>query len=312
MTQWKSKRVGVLYGGLSHEREVSLRSGTAMAAALTRCGYHVTEIDVGKNLVDQLRATPIDVAVLALHGPYGEDGTVQGLLEFLEIPYTGTGVAGSAIAMDKLLCKRIARDLGIPLASDFVWFADDAHSQAIATNHTLTYPLIVKPAREGSTIGIEIVEAPGALQAALATAAKFDTKILVEEFVKGAEIALGVVCGETLPSVEIVPKSGFYDYASKYTKGMTDYIVPARIPDTTIRDLNRWTLQLWRDLDCRGFARADYIVRPDGSAVLLELNTIPGMTETSLVPKAAAHMGMSFETVCERVLHDACIRGKGW
>ncbi|MBI4238863.1 MAG: D-alanine--D-alanine ligase [Deltaproteobacteria bacterium] len=309
--RWQGKRVGVLMGGVSKEREISLRTGRAMSAALQRRGYHVVEIDVTLNLVEQLRATPIDVAVIALHGKYGEDGTIQGLLEFQRIPYAGTGVCGSAVAMDKILCKRIARDLEIPVAMDLVFHANADSVEQLLTRLSFELPVVVKPVREGSTIGLAIVRALDALPSALQLAAGSDEKILIEEYIAGKEVTVGILCGQVLPTIEIAPKHGFYDYTAKYTKGMTDYILPARIPAETTALLGDWTARLWRELECRGWARADYIVRDDGSAVLLELNTIPGMTETSLVPKAAAYLGIAFDEVCERILNDAGLRMGG-
>lgn len=311
MKRWQGKRVGVLMGGISKEREISLRTGRAMSAALQRRGYDVVEIDVTADLVEQLRATPVDVAVIALHGKYGEDGTVQGLLEFLRIPYSGTGVCGSAVAMDKILCKRIARDLEIPVAMDLVFHANADSVEQLLSRLSFELPVVVKPVREGSTIGLAIVHSLDALPSALQLAAGSDEKILIEEFIAGKEVTVGMLCGQVLPTIEIVPKHGLYDYTAKYTKGMTEYILPARIPAETTALLGDWTARLWRELECRGWARADYIVRDDGSAVLLELNTIPGMTETSLVPKAAAHLGVAFEEVCERIVNDAGLRMGG-
>ncbi len=302
---WLDKRVGVLLGGLSRERDVSLRSGAAVADGLRQCGYDVHTIDVGLDVATQLRAHRTDVAVIVLHGAYGEDGTLQGLLEFLRIPYTGTGVTGSAVAMDKVICKSVARDLGIRVAAEAVFEGSEKEIAAFTTDLALSYPVIVKPACEGSTIGITIVKHAHELAAALQLAMTSDAKILVEEFISGKEITVSLLDDQILPAVEICPKSGMYDYQSKYTKGMTDYIVPARIADATWKYVAHATQQLGRLLHTRGAARADYIVRSDGSAVFLEINTMPGMTETSLVPKAAAQAGISFPALCERMLLSA-------
>lgn len=307
MNRWMGKTVGVLMGGLSREREISLRTGEAMASALERRGYQVVRIDVTFDIVAQLRQTPIHVAVIALHGKYGEDGTIQGLLDYLQIPYTGTGVLGSALSMDKALCKRLAFDVGIRVPRDVVVFVDEG-AVPVAPAMPFAFPVVVKPCREGSTIGMTIVREPSALVAALALAAQSDSKMLIEEYITGKELTIGIVCGQVLPSIEIVPKSGFYDYTSKYTKGMTEYILPGRIAPELTTQLTTWTESLCRLLDCRGMARADYMVAEDGKAYFLELNTVPGMTETSLVPQAAAYAGISFEDVCERVLNDAGLR----
>ena len=307
--RWMGKRVGVLLGGISKEREISLRTGNAMGEALKGLGYTVEMIDVGLDVVDKIRATQIDVAVIALHGTHGEDGTIQGLLEFMRIPYTGAGVLGSAVAMDKTICKAVARDLGIPVARDQVFHATADSVDMFLQSLLLDFPVVVKPSREGSTIGMTIVEKESDLPAALQLAAGSDVKIMVEECVAGKEITVGFVAGQILPTIEIAPKSGFYDYEAKYTKGMTEYIIPAPLEPAVTDLLNEWTLQICRTLECRGMARADYMVRPDGTAAFLELNTIPGMTATSLVPKAAAHAGIDFATVCERVLDDAGLLG---
>lgn len=304
--RWKGKRIGVLMGGVSKEREVSLRSGTAMASALSLRGYAVTTIDIGADMVAQVQRANIDVAVIALHGAYGEDGAIQGVLECLRIPYTSSGIVGSAVAMDKVLCKLVAGAIGISTPFHHVFHATTDTIEGLLAQD-IAFPVVVKPTREGSTIGISIVKTAADLPQAIQLAAASDSKIVIEEFVAGTEVTVGWVSGQALTPLEIVPKSGFYDYHSKYTKGATEYIVPARIPAPTTAVLKDWTTRLCRELECRGMARADYIVRADGSAAFIELNTIPGMTETSLVPKAAAHDGMSFEAVCERVLDDATL-----
>jgi D-alanine-D-alanine ligase len=304
-SRWVGKCVGVLMGGMSKEREISLRTGQAMAKALERRGYDVQTIDVGEHVVQQLSQAKIDVAVIALHGTYGEDGSIQGLLECLRIPYTCTGVMGSAAAMDKCVCKHIARNIDIPVPHEQVFHATTDSIDQFTQALTLELPVVVKPVREGSTIGVTIVKDLAELSQAIQLAAASDTKVMVEEFVAGTEVTVGWLCGKALTPLEIVPKGGMYDYKAKYTKGMTDYILPARIADPMTDLLMEWTERICRVLECRGMARADYIVRADGSAIFLELNTVPGMTETSLVPQAAAHMGVPFDDICERVLNDA-------
>lgn len=307
--RWSGKKIGVLYGGVSRERDVSLRTGKAIAKALLSKGLHVDEIDVTLQLADQLKSHNIDVAFIALHGAYGEDGTIQGLLEYMRIPYTGTGVLGSAVAMNKIVCKHVAEALNIPVAHHRLFNANVDSIEDCVNNLSLELPVVVKPVSEGSTIGMTIVRDLNELPSALQLAATSDSKVMIEEYVGGTEVTVSVLCGRTLPIIEIVPKSGFYNYEAKYTKGMTEYILPARINETIAALLNDWTLRLCRELDVRGTARADYIVRRDGTAILLELNTIPGMTETSLVPQAAAKEGISFEDVCLRMLNDAKLHG---
>lgn len=301
---WKRKKIGVLLGGLSKERDVSLRSGGAVAKALRAKGYQVAEIDAGRDVAERLKAEKVEVAFIALHGRYGEDGTMQGLLEILGIPYTGSGPLPSAIATDKDLTKRLVASLGIQTAAWKVIHRSEAAATALSP---LPLPVVVKPNREGSSIGISIVRDEKDFAPALEAAVKLDETILIEQFISGIEVTVSVVNGRALPIVEIVPKSGFYDYASKYTKGLTEYIAPARIPDPTRDRLQKNSEKIWKLLGLEGFARMDFIVTSDGEP-FLEVNTIPGMTETSLVPKAAAAAGISFEDLCEEVLKGASLK----
>ena len=310
MSVWKDKRVVVLMGGVTHEREISLRTGTAMSGALKRLGYNVTDIDVGHDVVDRLVAARPDVVLIALHGRYGEDGCIQGALEVMRIPYTGTGVLGSAIAMDKVSCKLIARELGLPVAAQEIFDSRTHKAADFANNFKLPLPVIVKPSREGSTIGMAIVRDKKELAGALVNAATSDWKVVVEEFVEGIEVTVGVINGEVLPIIEIAPTSGFYDYKSKYTKGATQYILPARISDALAAKLSQWTLDIYEALECEGSSRADFMVRKDESCAFLEVNTVPGMTETSLIPKAAAHKGISFDEAVERILSGASLKNE--
>ncbi len=300
----KKKKIGILMGGISKEREISLRSGRAIAAALRNKGYQVTEIDTAQDVWGTLREK-IDVAFLALHGRYGEDGTIQGLLEILKIPYTGSGVLASAIAMDKDLTKKLVL-IGMP---------DDIHTPEWVTvtqkenvkKSPMVLPVIVKPSREGSTIGMTIVKEEKDFKAALDLALSHDDQVLVEKFVTGTEVTVGVLDGKALPVLEIVPKSGTYDFASKYTKGMTEYIVPARIPKIVSTSLMQLAQKVFSLLQLSGCARMDFIISQNIS-YFLEVNTIPGMTETSLVPKAAQAAGLSFEDVCEKILETAALK----
>lgn len=299
----KNKKIGVLLGGLSKERDVSLRSGAAVAKALRAHGYDVAEIDAGRDLPERLKAAGVEVAFVALHGRYGEDGAVQGLLEVMGIPYTGSGPLASAIGMDKELTKKVlVSEMGDEIMTP-VWKMVNRGDVGAIQDSPLPLPVIIKPNREGSTIGIAIVRQERQFRPALAEAAKFDETILIEEFITGTEVTVSVVNGRSLPVVEIVPKSGFYDYASKYTKGATDYIVPARIPDVLRDRLQKTSERIWKVLKLAGFARMDFI-----GDYFLEVNTVPGMTETSLVPKAAAAAGISFEDLCEEILKGAGLK----
>jgi len=269
-------------------------------------GHDVAEIDVGRDLPEKLKASGAAVAFLALHGRYGEDGAVQGLLEVMGIPYTGAGPLASAVCMDKILTKKVlVSEMGASILTP-AWMVA-LRTDALPAASPLPLPVVVKPNREGSTIGISIVREEKDFKAALEEALKLDETVLIEEFIEGIETTVSVLNGRALPVIEIVPKSGFYDFTSKYTKGMTDYIVPARIPDGVRDRLQKTSEAAWKVLGLAGFARLDFILRKD-AAYFLEANTIPGMTETSLVPKAAAAAGLSFEDLCEDVLKGAALK----
>jgi D-alanine-D-alanine ligase len=307
---WKGKKVAILMGGASREREISLRTGSAISAGLRRQGYDVEDVDFsdGIDLVNRLLALQPDVALIALHGKFGEDGCVQGLLEMLRVPYTGGGVLASAVGMDKVVCKRLARELGLPCAPDRVFESGASGMERFVADFDMDFPVIVKPAREGSTINMTIVHRKSELLEALRTSNQSDAKVIIEKYIAGTEVTVGLINGEALPVLEIAPKGGFYDYTSKYTKGMTEYIVPARIDAGVAEKLKRWSEALCSEIECEGTARVDFIVTGESKAFFLEVNTIPGMTELSLVPKAAAHKGMGFDEVCERLLDGARLK----
>jgi D-alanine-D-alanine ligase len=295
--------VGVLYGGISPERSISLKSGAAVAGALESRGWRVARIDVGKDLPQQLLENKVDVAWLALHGPLGEDGCVQGLLEVIRIPYTGSGVKGSAIAMDKIATKRILRgapDLSIP--EDRIWRKGDAFPE------DLEFPVMVKTPEGGSTIGIRRCNDPGELEAGLLYCLEFAEEVLVERFVEGHEITVAVLEGRPLPVVAIEPESGFFDFEAKYTKGKTRYLVPAPIPEKTAAQAQAAALYAFKTLHLSGVARADFIVDSKGVPWFLEINTLPGMTATSLSPMAAREIGLSFEDLVEVLLQGASLK----
>jgi D-alanine-D-alanine ligase len=308
MNLFKDKIIGVLLGGLSKEREISIKSGQAILEALLLKGYDALPVDVGSNIAGDLKKKGVEVAFLALHGRYGEDGCMQGLLEILQIPYTGSGVMASAVAMDKFLTKEILRGEGIHLARHF--FYDHVRGnidEVLQANH-LPYPVMVKPSREGSTIGIVKVGNPQELKAALLQAAQLDSRVLVEEFIPGREITVSVLNGEALPVVEIVPKSGFYDFHSKYTVGASQYFCPADLPPNVTQTLQEQSQRICARLGCEGAARVDFILAKDERPFFLEVNTLPGMTNTSLVPKAAKAAGISFEDLVEKILLSARLK----
>jgi len=309
-------RVAVVMGGLSGEREVSLRSGEAVSRALRELGHQVREVDVDHRVVQQLAALKgeVDAAFLTLHGRLGEDGTVQGVLELLGIPYTGSGVMASALAMNKCMAKRVFRANAIPVADDREVTAREVAETGLSRVAEglaldLGFPCIVKPNGEGSTLGTGKACNLEELEAALRTALEYDDLVLVERFIEGREMTVGLV-GEgpdALPVLEIVPGKDFYDYQCKYTRGMTEYLVPAPIPDTLAVELQRMALRAHRALDCEGVSRVDFMVRGE-DIYCLEVNTTPGMTELSLVPKAAAAAGLSFTELVETILRTARLK----
>lgn len=305
-------RVAVLLGGTSSEREVSLRSGARVADALDREHYDVRTVDFTGELKPIMALKGhVDVVFLALHGPGGEDGRMQGLLDLLDIPYTGSGVLASAMAMHKGIAKTIYRQAGIPTPPGLTFQAFDSDTslaaQARQVREEIGLPCVVKPANEGSTIGISIVRAVNELEDALADAFCYDTEIVVEQFVDGIEISvpvLGTVDPRPLPAVEIVPGSGFYDYEAKYTPGATEEICPARISDTASAQAAAYAVRAHQALRCAGVSRTDMIVTGD-EVTVLETNTLPGMTETSLLPLSAATVGLSYAALVEFLLADA-------
>jgi D-alanine-D-alanine ligase len=300
--QWQGEQIAVLLGGLSAEREVSLRTGNAVLRALQGCGVTAVGVDVGRDLPARLAALAPQWVFIALHGRYGEDGTVQGLLELLQIPYTGSGVLASSLAMNKLVTKQVLLHHGVVTPAFAVYRDGDDREAFLAGPHA--YPLVVKPAREGSTIGVSIVHDLQGLRAGLAEALHHDELVLVEEFIAGAEVTVGVLGDQALPVIQVVPKGGFYDYQSKYTPGQTEYLLPAPLSAAVTARLQSAALAACRALGCRGAARVDFIVR-DEQLFCLEVNTIPGMTETSLLPKAAGAVGISFPELVLRILADA-------
>lgn len=298
----QNKRIAVLMGGLSAERDVSLRTGKAVLNALLESGADAVGIDAGKDLPNQLAAAKAEVVFIALHGRYGEDGTVQGLLELMQIPYTGSGVLASSLAMDKLATKQmlIYHELSTP---GFLSLRS-GENQEQCLQRCRHFPLVVKPAREGSTIGVSIVHDRKQLANGVKEALKYDDLVLIEDFIQGQEVTVGVLNGEALPIIQVVPKSGFYDYASKYTPGQTEYILPAPLEPVLYGRLQSASVDACRALNCRGAARVDFMIR-EREFYCLEVNTIPGMTETSLLPKAAARAGIDFKELVWRILEDA-------
>ncbi len=303
----KESRIAVLMGGPSREAPVSRNTGTAIADALTSIGYHVIPLEYDPHrVVEQLKAEKADAVFIALHGKYGEDGTIQSVLELAQIPYTGSGVTSSAITIDKIMSSHFFKQAGLPMAFSKPYYLRDGKEiveKDIREN--FSFPVVLKPACEGSTIGIEIVRNPEELSAAIERVFTVEPRILAEAYLEGDEFTVSVLDGKALPVIQICPHSGQYDYHSKYTKGATDYIVPAPISKELTEEMSRLSEIGYRMAECEGVARFDFKTDANGRPFLLEANSIPGMTATSLVPKAANAAGISFPQLCEKILLEA-------
>jgi D-alanine-D-alanine ligase len=307
MGKWTGRKVAVLYGGRSAEREVSLRTGAGCGEALRQRGHDVALVDVDLEVAARLRELGAEVAFIALHGRWGEDGAIQGLLESMGIPYTGSGVLASALGMDKVFSKLLFHDHGIPTAEHRVFPHRGIEKVGVA-DLPFGLPAVVKPANEGSSVGVHVVREAGQLPAALADAAAFHGEVIVERYLAGMEVDVAVLDGKALGAIEIVPSREFYDYTAKYTPGMTQYFYPARLPAEATARLCREAEKAHAALGCEGVTRVDFIVTSDGTPFILEVNTMPGMTATSLVPKIAAGIGLSFADLCERLLEGASLK----
>ncbi len=293
-------KVAVLLGGKSAEREVSLKSGAGVLAALQRQGVDAHAFDPAERSLDELRA--FDRAFIMLHGRYGEDGTIQGALELMGIPYTGSGVMASAVGMDKWRTKLLWRAVGLPIP-EFVML--DENSDFAAVERQLDLPLFVKPACEGSSIGVSKVRQPGELQTAWREAAKHDALVIAEQAILGGEYTVAILGEQVLPIIKIVPATDFYDYEAKYLRDDTQYLCPCGLPEAREMELRAQALEAFRALGCSGWGRVDFLMDDAGRAYLLEVNTSPGMTDHSLVPMAARVAGISYEQLVLRVLEES-------
>jgi D-alanine-D-alanine ligase len=287
----ENKKVAVLLGGPGKEREVSLRSGAAVAKALRSCGAIVEEVDVAGP--DFVLPADTDLAYNMIHGTFGEDGQIQEILDARGIAYTGEGAAGSRVAFDKILSKRQFDAAGVPSAK---WHIIRAGEQP-----QLALPFVIKAPRQGSSVGVHIIKDASEVPAALADCFQFGDEVLVEEFLQGRELTIGILGQEALPIVEIVPHEGFYDYEHKYTKGASDYFVPADIGPEATQQVQKAAVAAHKSLGLEVYSRVDILLTPEGRIGVLEINTIPGMTETSLLPKAAAVVGLDFPALCEKI-----------
>lgn len=290
-------KVGVFYGGVSAEREVSIKTGKAVIKAVQELGFQCVPVDVDHKFLRNLAIPDIDVAFIALHGRFGEDGTIQALFELKGIPYTGSGVLASGLALNKKFTKLVFRELDIPTADYQILRYPENEIK-------LDLPVVVKPINEGSSIGMSIIREEIEIAEAVKRAYEFDTELLVEKFIEGREFTVAVLNNQPLPVIEILPKNEFYDYEAKYTYGLTDFVVPAQIDAELTRELQEIAIRAFRALGCEDFGRVD-IIEKDGEFFVLEINTIPGMTETSLLPKAAAAANISFEQMIKEIVLNA-------
>ncbi|MCX5718117.1 MAG: D-alanine--D-alanine ligase [Nitrospirae bacterium] len=300
------KKIGVLMGGVSSEREVSLISGSAVLNALKKLGYNAVAIDAASNICEVLKNEKVDIAFLVLHGGWGEDGSIQGLLEVMGIPYTGSDVISSAIAMNKAASKKIFLYHRIPVPPFVV-------SNQKAISHQLSaisfeMPWVVKPVCEGSSVGVSIVKDKNQLESALKTGFSYGNEIIIEKYIEGREVHIGILNDRALGGVEVKTSLEFYSYEAKYTAGLTEYILPPQIDEAVYMKAKDVALSANRVLGCSGATRVDLRIDNDGNPYVLEVNTIPGMTEISLLPKIAKETGFDFQALVEEILKDAIER----
>jgi D-alanine-D-alanine ligase len=308
-------KVAVLKGGPSLERQVSLRSGARVQDALERLGHEALPIDVGADLIEQLEAQRPDVAFLALHGRGGEDGTVQELLDIVGIPYTGSGVLACMRSVDKVLTKHLLLEAGLP-TPEFFAFSETAFRELGAADalpaieERLAFPIVVKPAAQGSALGVKFARTAQDVPAALVAAFSYDARVLLERYVAGRDVAVSILDGQPLPVVEAVPREeDFYDFESRYEIGRTDFVCPAELTDECTARTQELALATYELLGCRGFARVDLMIEEaSGEPLVLEVNAIPGLTETSLLPMAAEASGISFDELIEKIVQLALSR----
>jgi D-alanine-D-alanine ligase len=300
-TTWHSKTVGVLFGGLSAEQEISRLTGTAVCQALRARGYtvHPIELDGGGVWIAQVKA--VDVVFIALHGKFGEDGTVQSVLELLGVPYTGSGVLASALAMNKPMTKRVWQTYGLPTPAWQILERDDT------ANLTLPYPVVVKPSAEGSSVGVSIVRTADALPAALAGAFRFDPQVLMEAYIPGQEVTVGILGDRALAAMDVIAKGEFHSYEVKYTAGREEFLLPAPLSSPVYGQVLQVALAAHRALGCTGYSRVDTRVTPQGEVFLLEVNSLPGLTTFSYLPRIAAYVGLTYEDLIERILQAATV-----
>lgn len=300
-------KIAVLYGGISGEREVSLASGKGIIKALEENGHEVIAIDFNPKNLTEIVNLNVDVVYIGLHGKYGEDGSIQGMLDMLNIPYVGSGVLASALAMDKAKAKQIFAAHNIPVAKDKVYRLTnqtDVNKLAVQIKEEFSPPYVIKPNSEGSTLGLSVIHDDSEVIEALKKAGKSDELILVEEFIKGTELTVPILGKvgeeEALPIIEIIPKNDLYDYEAKYSVGGSEHIIPARIDADVTKLIKKYAVSAHQALGCKTYSRADFILTEDNIPYILEVNTLPGMTPTSLFPDSAKVFGMTYAEMIEK------------
>jgi D-alanine-D-alanine ligase len=303
-------RVGVLFGGISAERDVSLRSGEAVVQALRSRGHEVVPIVVGRDIDQVLRGANIDVAFLALHGRFGEDGAIQGVLEWLGIPYTGSGVLSSALALDKLKAKELFRLHNVPTPPYYDLTGPVSDAQIEDRHGSFGFPVMVKPRREGSSIGVSRATSPTELRAAVDEALRHDDGVLVERYIRAREVHVAILGDRVLGAIEVVPRRAFYDYEAKYSRGLCEYYFPARLAPTRYQGVLRLAERAHHALGCTGATRVNVLATEGENEYVLEVNTLPGLTATSLLPKIAAGAGLDFPSLCEEILRGARLHSR--
>ena len=310
MVNYHKGKIGVLMGGPSEEREISLKSGKAVYQTLKEAGLDVLPIIIENGNIEEniqkIKDAKIDVAFIALHGRFGEDGTIQSILDSLNIPYTGSGVLASKLALDKVSSHGRFLKAGLNVPSYTVVDKEQFDKDSFFKKE-LNFPLVIKPASQGSSIGLSIVEERQDLSKAIESAFGFDEKIIIEEYIKGRELTVGILDDKALPVIEIIPHRKFFDYTAKYTAGLTEYIVPASIDEILTEKVKNAGVAAHNTLGCFGFSRVDMILKDD-LVYVLEVNTIPGLTETSLLPKAAKAAGIDFLQLCLKIIDLAYLR----
>jgi D-alanine-D-alanine ligase len=305
--RWRGKTVGVLLGGVSAEREISLRTGGAVCEALRGLGYDVVAIEVEADGGWLSQVRQVDVVFVALHGKFGEDGTVQAVLEVLGIPYTGSGVLASALAMNKPMAKRIWHTHAIPTPA---WEVIDTRAAEWKLS-TLSCPVVVKPSAEGSSVGVSIVRSSQCLAEALAEASRFDALSLVEAYISGQEVTVGILGEQTLGAMEVIAKEEFHSYEVKYTAGREEFLMPAPLAPEVYERVLMIALEAHRALGCSGYSRVDTRVTEHGQIFVLEVNSLPGLTELSYLPRIAAHAGLDYGALVEAILQHAGLHSHG-